>query len=207
MEKTVEAVYEHGVLRPLENLGLADGQHVRVTISDLAVLADNSNCFEPAEWAAALEDDISLENVRRALSRIRGFFVRYRHCVPRRALVAGSICERLLPRYQRPGEALSPGRWFAICRASCHCSRVKRRRLPPVASRDGVRACDRGPDRRGRRRRPRTGTAPPTRRCSAGTHQGRAANRRAALPQSSRSAPPTEWREAFELCTPSSWPL
>jgi predicted DNA-binding antitoxin AbrB/MazE fold protein len=72
VEKTVEAVYENGVLRPLENTGLADGQHLRVTISDLAVPADTSNCFEPAEWAAALEDDISLETVRHALSGIRG---------------------------------------------------------------------------------------------------------------------------------------
>lgn len=71
MEKTVEAVYEHGVLRPLENPGLLDGQHVRVIISDL-VLADPSDCFEPEEWAAALEDDISLESVRHALSGIRG---------------------------------------------------------------------------------------------------------------------------------------
>jgi len=72
VEKTVEAVYEHGILRPLENPGLADGQHVQVTISDLAELAGASDCFEPAEWAAAREDDISLETLRHALSGIRG---------------------------------------------------------------------------------------------------------------------------------------
>jgi predicted DNA-binding antitoxin AbrB/MazE fold protein len=70
--KTVEAIYEHGVLRPLENPGLADGQHVRVTIADSVMLADVADSFEPAEWAAALQDDISLETVRRALSGIRG---------------------------------------------------------------------------------------------------------------------------------------
>jgi predicted DNA-binding antitoxin AbrB/MazE fold protein len=72
VEKTVEAVYEHGVLGLPENPGLAEGQHVRVTISDLTELADASDCFEPAEWAAAREDDISLKSVRHALSGIRG---------------------------------------------------------------------------------------------------------------------------------------
>ena len=39
-----------------------------MTISDLAVLADVSDCFEPTEWAAALQDDMSLETVQQALS-------------------------------------------------------------------------------------------------------------------------------------------
>jgi hypothetical protein len=43
-----------------------------VTISDLAELAGASDCFEPAEWAVAREDDISLETVRHALSGIPG---------------------------------------------------------------------------------------------------------------------------------------
>jgi predicted DNA-binding antitoxin AbrB/MazE fold protein len=72
VEKTFEAVYENGVLRPLENLGLSDMQHVLVTISDSAVAADASGYFEPAEWSVARHDDISLETVRRALSSIRG---------------------------------------------------------------------------------------------------------------------------------------
>jgi predicted DNA-binding antitoxin AbrB/MazE fold protein len=72
VEKTVEAVYENGVLRPLENLGLSDMQHVLVTISDASVTADASTYFEAAEWSAAQGDDISLETVRRALSSIRG---------------------------------------------------------------------------------------------------------------------------------------
>jgi predicted DNA-binding antitoxin AbrB/MazE fold protein len=49
MGKTVEAIYEQGILRPLENPGLVDGRHVRVTISDSVVLADVADCFEPAE--------------------------------------------------------------------------------------------------------------------------------------------------------------
>jgi len=72
MEKTFEAVYENGVLRPLESPGLSDRQRVRVTISDAAAMADAAGCFDPEEWAAAKQDDISLETVRRALSGIRG---------------------------------------------------------------------------------------------------------------------------------------
>jgi predicted DNA-binding antitoxin AbrB/MazE fold protein len=41
MEKTVEAVYENGVLRPLETLPISDRQHVLVTISDVPVTASD----------------------------------------------------------------------------------------------------------------------------------------------------------------------
>ena len=71
VEETFEAVYENGVLRPLENLDLSDMQHVLVTISDSAA-PDASAYFEPGEWSAARHDDISLEVVRRALSSIPG---------------------------------------------------------------------------------------------------------------------------------------
>jgi len=71
VEKTFEAVYENGVLRPLENLELSDMQHVLVTISD-STAQDASAYFEAEEWSAAKHDDISLEVVRRALSSIRG---------------------------------------------------------------------------------------------------------------------------------------
>ena len=71
VEKTFEAVYENGVLRPLESLGLSNMQHVLVTISDSAA-PEASAYFEPGEWSAASHDDISLEAVRRALSSIRG---------------------------------------------------------------------------------------------------------------------------------------
>lgn len=72
VERTFEAIYENGMLRPLENLGLADRQHVRVTISESLGLADASDCFEPGEWTVAQYDDVSLEAVRHALSGIRG---------------------------------------------------------------------------------------------------------------------------------------
>jgi predicted DNA-binding antitoxin AbrB/MazE fold protein len=73
MEKTFEAVYEHGVLRPLEVLRLPDNAHVMVTITDVAgnghELADY---FTTEEWAAAANDQISLNEVRQALSLIPG---------------------------------------------------------------------------------------------------------------------------------------
>jgi predicted DNA-binding antitoxin AbrB/MazE fold protein len=35
MSKQLEAVYENGVLRPLQPLGLRDQQHVMVTVSEI----------------------------------------------------------------------------------------------------------------------------------------------------------------------------
>ena len=73
MGMTFEAVYENGVLRSLENLALSNRQHVFVTISGAAVDADDlAAYFEPEEWAAAKHDDVSLQDVRRALSSIPG---------------------------------------------------------------------------------------------------------------------------------------
>ena len=70
---TFEAVYENGVLRPLETLPLPNRQHVFVTISSAAVAADDvAGHFEPEEWEAAKHDDISLQEVRRSLSSIPG---------------------------------------------------------------------------------------------------------------------------------------
>ena len=70
---TFEAVYENGVFRPLESLALADSQRVLVTISDGTATADEvPRHFEPEEWEAATQDDVSLEEVRRALSSIPG---------------------------------------------------------------------------------------------------------------------------------------
>jgi predicted DNA-binding antitoxin AbrB/MazE fold protein len=73
MGMTFEAVYENGVLRPLESLALPNMQHVLVTICDAPVTADDvADYFEPEEWNAAKHDDISLQDVRRALSSIPG---------------------------------------------------------------------------------------------------------------------------------------
>ncbi|MGA7234868.1 MAG: antitoxin family protein [Bryobacteraceae bacterium] len=65
MEKTFEAIYENGVLRPLETLPMSDRQHVLVRISDVPATAlDVANYFEADEWDAAKLDDISLDEVR-----------------------------------------------------------------------------------------------------------------------------------------------
>ena len=54
MAMTFEAVYENGVLRPLESLALPNMQHVLVTISGAPATADDvASYFEPEQWEAA----------------------------------------------------------------------------------------------------------------------------------------------------------
>jgi predicted DNA-binding antitoxin AbrB/MazE fold protein len=73
MQKTFEAVYENGVLRPVEALRLPDNALVTVTIGDLSASGQEvAGYFSPEEWEAAFHDQISLEEVRRALSSIPG---------------------------------------------------------------------------------------------------------------------------------------
>ena len=72
MQKTFEAVYENEVLRPLVPLELSNLQHVQVTIAD--VDADVAAYFGAEEWEASKRDDVSLAEVRRALSSIQGSF-------------------------------------------------------------------------------------------------------------------------------------
>jgi len=73
MEKTVQAVYEDGVLRPLEPILLEERQEVTVTISDRGnIPRDHPLLASSDEWASAAGDQISLDEVRRALASIRG---------------------------------------------------------------------------------------------------------------------------------------
>ena len=73
MEKTVQAVYENGVLHPLEPLQLGERQQVTLTIYDRIDLSSNHPLLvSPDEWSHAAPDDISLEAVRQALATIRG---------------------------------------------------------------------------------------------------------------------------------------
>ena len=73
MEKTVQAIYEDGVLRPLEPVPLENQQEVTVTISDEGdIPRDYPLVASPEEWAGAAGDPISLDEVRRALATIRG---------------------------------------------------------------------------------------------------------------------------------------
>ena len=73
MQRTFEAVYENGVLRPLETLPISDRQHVLVTIADPPATApDVAGYFEPEEWETARRDEIGLDEVRQALASIPG---------------------------------------------------------------------------------------------------------------------------------------
>jgi predicted DNA-binding antitoxin AbrB/MazE fold protein len=73
MEKTVQAVYEDGVLRPLEPILLEERQEVTVTISDHGnIPRDHPLLASSEEWANAAGDQVSLDEVRRALATIRG---------------------------------------------------------------------------------------------------------------------------------------
>jgi len=66
-------VYKDGVLQPLEPLPLEERQQVTVTITDpVTVGQDVAGYFSPEEWAEAAHDDVSLDEVRRALSTISG---------------------------------------------------------------------------------------------------------------------------------------
>jgi len=73
MERTFEAVYEDGVLRPLEDLHLANHRRMRLTIVPSSPAEhDLEGYFSPEEWAAAAEDTIALEEVQQALSSMPG---------------------------------------------------------------------------------------------------------------------------------------
>ena len=67
-------MYQDGVLQPLENVELEEWQRVTVTISDPSIVSQDplAGYFTPEEWAEAVHDDISLDEVRRALSTISG---------------------------------------------------------------------------------------------------------------------------------------
>jgi predicted DNA-binding antitoxin AbrB/MazE fold protein len=74
MPRQVEAVYENGLLRPLEPLTLEEHQRVTVTIDDAA--KDSAASWIDHEYHAALEasaePEPTLEAVRKALSPISG---------------------------------------------------------------------------------------------------------------------------------------
>jgi Uncharacterized protein conserved in archaea len=66
-----EAVFENGVLRPLESLPLAEREHVRVTVS--RATSDEWLDLEFMDAAAVSGDPaVTLEQVRIALAKIRG---------------------------------------------------------------------------------------------------------------------------------------
>ena len=74
MEKTVQAVYENGVLHPLEPLKLGERQQVTVTISDGVDVSPNHPLVSSDEWSHAAQDDVTLDEVRRALATFMALF-------------------------------------------------------------------------------------------------------------------------------------
>jgi predicted DNA-binding antitoxin AbrB/MazE fold protein len=75
MVRHIEAVYEHGVLRPLEPLSLTESQHVSLTISDLRYVHSpiDAGLTERAKVeAAGIKVAPTIEEVRAALASIPG---------------------------------------------------------------------------------------------------------------------------------------
>jgi len=73
MGKKLEAVYENGVLRPLEPLDLQEHQRVTVVLSEIPITEEDWLDGECLRLCAAEADErISLEAVREALSKIPG---------------------------------------------------------------------------------------------------------------------------------------
>jgi predicted DNA-binding antitoxin AbrB/MazE fold protein len=73
MSKQIEAIYENGVLRPLEPLDLDEYQRVTITVADEG--EGEEDLFDPAftRWCAEQSRNApSLEEVRQALAKIRG---------------------------------------------------------------------------------------------------------------------------------------
>lgn len=71
MKRTIDAVYENGLLRPLEPLPLSDRERVSITVES----ASNEDWLDhDAVSQASLEGDptISLDDVRRRLAKLCG---------------------------------------------------------------------------------------------------------------------------------------
>ncbi|MBI1918922.1 MAG: antitoxin family protein [Planctomycetes bacterium] len=72
MIKHLQAIYEKGVLRPLEPLDLSEQQRVTIAVSDEAPAEPwlDTECLAAA--AAEADDTVTLEEVRAALAKIPG---------------------------------------------------------------------------------------------------------------------------------------
>ena len=69
MKKSVEAIYEDGVFRPLEPVDLPEHQRVQVTVADEDEWLDR----DYIQWAASqVQETVSLGDVRKALAKIPG---------------------------------------------------------------------------------------------------------------------------------------
>jgi predicted DNA-binding antitoxin AbrB/MazE fold protein len=72
MRKNLQAVYEKGVLRPLEPLDLREQQLVTITLTDEAPMEPWLDAEYMAGCAQEADEDVSLEEVRTALAKIPG---------------------------------------------------------------------------------------------------------------------------------------
>lgn len=73
MSKGIEAVYENGVLRPLEPLDLQEHQRVRISLSPVTPSEEDWLDVECLQLCTAEADEhISLEALREALAKIPG---------------------------------------------------------------------------------------------------------------------------------------
>jgi predicted DNA-binding antitoxin AbrB/MazE fold protein len=75
MRQNLQAIYENGVLRPLEPLGLQEHQQVAIVVSELPIARLEEewldvDCLQHAGREA--DDSISLDAVREALDTIPG---------------------------------------------------------------------------------------------------------------------------------------
>jgi predicted DNA-binding antitoxin AbrB/MazE fold protein len=73
MTRQVEAVYEHGVLRPLEPLTLVESQRVKLTISDASTGSysrDMERVGKAKAEVAAMKHVPSIEEVQQIMSKI-----------------------------------------------------------------------------------------------------------------------------------------
>lgn len=73
MSQSIEVIYENGVLRPLEPLDLEEHQRVTITIAEDG--EGQEDLFDPefTHWCAEQSRNaLSLEEVRKTLSKIRG---------------------------------------------------------------------------------------------------------------------------------------
>lgn len=75
MDRTLEAIYENGVLRPLEPLHLRERQRVLVTLSELPPQPADAECLDTdfvRVCAAEADESVGLDIVRAALAKIPG---------------------------------------------------------------------------------------------------------------------------------------
>jgi predicted DNA-binding antitoxin AbrB/MazE fold protein len=75
MSKQLDVIYENGVFRPLEPVGVPEHQRLPITIPEVAMTPSQDELFDTGyeRWAATqVKEDVSLEAVRQVLSKIPG---------------------------------------------------------------------------------------------------------------------------------------